>query len=383
MIDLDQDYLSPELRAVREQLQRFITAEVMPHAEAWDEAGGVPAALFARMGALGYLGLTMPEAFGGADQDAMASVVFGEELGRSGIGGFMAAISDHADITTPVILRNGTPEQHERFLPDLVAGRRIAGLAVTEPSGGSDLLRIKTTARRDGDDYILNGQKTFITNALCGDVFVTVAKTDPEARGAAGFSLFVVEKGAPGFNVGKNFRKTGWLSSDMSEIFFEDFRVPRENLLGEEGKGFYLMMQGIERERLSIGAQCVGMIERGLVLTLAHLKQREAYRGVLWDLQAIRHDMARIVMELAAAKTMLYHTASLKAQGRPARLESTVVKAQLPELLKRATDVFVQAHGAAGYMRGAEIERLWRDARPHSLGGGASAVMLDEIAKLI
>lgn len=383
MIDLDQDYLSPELRAAREQLQRFIAAEVMPNADAWDENREVPKHMFTRMGELGYLGLTMPEAFGGADMDAFASVVFGEELGRSGIGGFMAAISDHADITAPVIRRNGSPEQQKRFLPDMIAGRRIGALAVTEPSGGSDLLRMRATARKDGNDYVLNGQKTFITNAICGDIFVTVAKTDPDAKGAAGFSLFVVEKGARGLSTGQNFPKTGWLSSDMSEVFFEDLRVPRENLLGEEGKGFYLMMQGIEQERLSIGAQCVGMIERGLAITLEHLKQRQAYRGVLWDLQAIRHDIARIVAELGTAKAMLYHVARLKSEGRPARLESTIVKSQLPELLKRATDVFVQAHGAAGYMRGAEIERLWRDARPHSLGGGASAVMLDEIAKLL
>lgn len=383
MIDLDQDYLSPELRVVREQMQRFIATEVVPNAEAWEAKGAVPQHVFERMGALGYLGLTMPEAFGGANLDAFASVVFGEELGRSGIGGFMAAISDHADITAPVIRRNGSPEQLERFLPDLIAGCRIAGLAVTEPSGGSDLLRMRATARKDGDDFILNGQKTFITNAISGDVFVTVAKTDPDAKGTAGFSLFVIEKSLPGVSAGQNFRKTGWLSSDMSELFFQDVRVPRANLLGEEGRGFYLMMQGIEHERLSIGAQCVGMIERGLAITLEHLKQRQAYRGALWDLQAIRHDIARIVADLCAAKTMLYHVARLKSEGRPARLEATIVKSQLPELLKRAVDVFVQAHGAAGYMRGAEIERLWRDARPHSLGGGASAVMLDEIAKLL
>ncbi|MCW1381497.1 acyl-CoA dehydrogenase family protein [Novosphingobium sp. KCTC 2891] len=383
MIDLDEQYLSGEHKELRAQLRKFIAAEIVPAAAAWENLGTLPHAVFARMGELGLLGVSMPEAFGGADFDTLGTVVFGEELGRSGFGGFMSAISDHADITAPVIKRNGTPEQLQRWLPDIIAGRRIAGLAVTEPGGGSDLVRMKTTAVRDGDHYVLNGQKTFITNALSGEIFVTVARTDPEAKGAAGFSLFVIEKGAPGFTTGAPFSKTGWSSSDMSDLFFDDFRVPAANLLGEEGRGFYLMMQGIENERLSIGAQCVGMAERAIEITLDHLKQRQAYRGTLWDLQVIRHDIARLVSELSAAKLLLYHAAVKKSRGESVRLEATMVKATLPELLKRVVDVCVQHHGASGYMRGTEIERLGRDARPHSLGGGASAVMLDEVAKLL
>ncbi len=383
MIDLDEQFLSSEHKALRMQLRRFIAAEVAPAAAAWEQLGTVPPAMFARLGELGLLGVSMPEAFGGADFDTLGTVVFGEELGRSGFGGFMSAVSDHADITAPVIKRNGTPEQLQQWLPDIIAGRRIAGLAVTEPGGGSDLVRMKTTATRDGDHYVLNGHKTFITNAVCGEIFVTVARTDPDAKGAAGFSLFVIEKGAPGFTIGPPFAKTGWLSSDMSDLFFDNFRVPACNLLGEEGRGFYLMMQGIENERLSIGAQCVGMAERAIEITLEYLKQRQAYRGTLWDLQTIRHDMARLVSELSAAKLLLYHAAARKSRGESVRLEATMVKATLPELLKRVVDICVQHHGAAGYMRGTEIERLGRDARPHSLGGGASAVMLDEVAKLL
>lgn len=383
MIDLDQQYLLPEHRMLREQLRKFIAAEILPFASEWEEAGAIPKSVYLRMGELGFLGLAMPESLGGSDFDTLGTVVFGEELGRSGFGGFMSAISDHADITGPIIKRNGTPEQQRTYLPDIISGKRIAGLAVTEPVGGSDLMRMKTVATRDGDDFILNGQKTFITNAVSGEIFVTVARTDPDAKGAAGFSLFVVEKGGKGFSVGKNFKKTGWLSSDMSDLFFEDFRVPARNIMGDEGRGFYLMMQGIENERLSIGAQCIGMTERALEITLEHVKQRNAYRGTLWDLQSIRHDMARIASELCAAKLLLYHAAAQKSRGQSIRLEATMVKATLPELLKKAVDICVQAHGASGYMRGMEIERLWRDTRPHSLGGGASAVMLDEVAKLL
>lgn len=383
MIDLDEQYLGDDHKALRDQMRKFITREILPVAAEWEELGALPSSVFRQMGDLGLLGVSMPEAFGGANFDTLGTVVFGEELGRSGYGGFMSAISDHADITAPVIKRNGTPQQLQRWLPDIVAGRRIAGLAVTEPSGGSDLLRMKTTAVRDGDHFVLNGQKTFITNAISGNIFVTVARTDPDAKGAAGFSLFVVEKGGPGFTTGTPFNKTGWLSSDMSDLFFDDFRVPTANLLGEEGRGFYLMMQGIENERLSIGAQCVGMAEHTIALTLDHLKQRQAYRGTLWDLQSIRHDIARLVSELSAAKLLLYHAAARKSAGESIRLEATMVKATLPELLKRVVDVCIQHHGAAGYMRGTDIERLGRDARPHSLGGGASAVMLDEVAKML
>jgi acyl-CoA dehydrogenase len=383
VINIDDQFLTAEHKQLREQLRRFIAAEVLPEAPDWEASGTLPKSMYQRMGDLGFLGVSMPEAFGGADFDTLGTVVFGEELGRSGFGGFMSAISDHADISAPVIKRNGTPEQLLRWLPDIVAGNRIAGLAVTEPGGGSDLTRMRTTATRDGDHYVLNGQKTFITNAVSGEIFVTVARTDPEAKGAGGFSLFVIEKGGEGFTTGLPFKKTGWLSSDMSELNFDNFRVPAANLLGEEGKGFYLMMGGIENERLSIGAQCVGMAERAIQITLEHLKQRQAYRGTLWDLQAIRHDMARAVSELSAAKLLLYYAAARKSRGESVRLESTMVKATLPELLKRIVDVCVQHHGAAGYMRGTEIERLWRDTRPHSLGGGASAVMLDEVAKLL
>ncbi|MEL6862144.1 MAG: acyl-CoA dehydrogenase family protein [Pseudomonadota bacterium] len=381
MLNLDADYLGEEHALLRQQLRRFVDEQVRPKSEDWEAAGSLPLSVYQDLGRLGFLGVSIPEVAGGGGFDALGTVVFGEEIGRSGNGGFAAAISDHADITAPVIARAGTQDQCTRFLPAILSGDRIAGLAVTEPRGGSDLTRMTTTATRDGDDWVLNGQKTYITNAVSGQVFVTIAKTDPEAKGGKGFSLFVVEKGGDGFSVGSNFQKTGWKSSDMSELFFDGFRVPHANLLGEEGKGFYLMMGGIENERLSIGAQCVGMAERAIELTLPYLKDRKAYGGTLWDLQTIRHDIAALVAELSTAKLMVYHAARKKSRGESIRQESTIIKATVPELLKRLVDTCIQHHGAYGYMQGSEIERLWRDTRPHSLGGGASAVMLDELAK--
>jgi acyl-CoA dehydrogenase len=383
MLDLDEEFLSAEHREFRAQLRKYIANEVVPKAEAWEASRSVPKQIYEQMGALGFLGLSVPAEFGGSEFDALGTVVFGEELGRSGFGGFAASISDHADMALPVIVAAGAQEQKKRFIPDIMGGKRIMGFAVTEPGGGSDLTRMKTTAVKDGDGWVLNGQKTFITNAVSADVFITVARTDPTAKGAKGYSLFVVEKGGKGFSTGENFTKTGWCSSDMSEIFYEDFRVPADNLLGEEGMGFYILMQRLERERMSLTAQCIGMMERAIAITLDHVKSRAAYGRTLWDLQSIRHEMAGYASDLSAAKLLVYHAAAKKSRGLGVRLETSMMKATVPQLMKRLVDGCVQMHGASGYMRGMEIERIWRDVRPFSLGGGAAAVMLDEVAKLL
>lgn len=383
MLDLDAQFLPEEHRQFRDQLRRFIARDVVPRAPDWEAAGQLPRELFRQMGDLGFLGLAIPAEYGGTELDALGTVVFGEELGRSTFGGFASAVSDHADMAAPVIARAASDEVKRRFLPDIAAGRRILGFAVTEPGGGSDLTRLKTTATRQGDHWLLNGQKTFITNALTADLFITVARTDPQARGGAGFSVFLIEKGGPGFTTGQKFSKTGWRSGDMSELFFDNFAVPAGQMLGEEGKGFYLLMQGLERERLSMCAQCVGMMERALTITLDHARSRAAYGKTLWDLQAIRHELAAYASDLAAAKLLVYHAAAKKSRGESARMETSMIKARVPDMLKRMADGCVQIHGASGYMQGTEIERIFRDARPFSLGGGASAVLLDEVAKLL
>ncbi|SEQ23590.1 acyl-CoA dehydrogenase family protein [Thalassovita taeanensis] len=383
MLNLDSEYLAEEHRLFREQLRKYIASEIAPEASAWEEAGIIPPHVYERMGELGFLGLGVPAEYGGAELDALGTVVFGEELGRSGFGGLAASISDHADMALPVIVRSGTPEQKSRFIPDIAAGKRVMGFAVTEPGGGSDLTNLKSTAVRDGDDWILNGQKTFITNAISADVFITIARTDPNGKGAKGYSIFVVEKGGKGFSVGAKFEKTGWCSSDMSELFFDDFRVPAANLIGEEGRGFYGLMRGLERERLALCSQCIGMMERSIEITLEHVKTRPAYGKTLWDLQSIRHEIASHVSEISAAKLLIYHAAAKKSRGFDVRMETSMMKATVPQTMKRVVDSCVQMHGASGYMRGTEIERIWRDTRPFSLGGGAASVMLDEVAKLL
>lgn len=383
MLNLDNEFLAEEHRLFREQLRKYFVSEIIPEADSWEEAGIIPHHVYEGMGAMGFLGLGVPTEFGGADLDALGTVVFGEELGRTGFGGFAASISDHADMALPVIVRAGTSEQKNRFIPDIASGKRIMGFAVTEPGGGSDLTNLKTTAVRDGDEWILNGQKTFITNAISADVFITIARTDPNGKGAKGFSIFIIEKGGKGFSVGSKFEKTGWCSSDMSELFFDDFRVPAANLVGEEGRGFYGLMLGLERERLALCSQCIGMMERAIEITLEHVKNRKAYGKTLWDLQSIRHEMASHVSEVTAFKLLIYHAAVKKNRGLEVRLETSMMKAMIPQTMKRVVDSCVQMHGASGYMRGTDIERIWRDTRPFSLGGGAASVMLDEVAKFL
>jgi acyl-CoA dehydrogenase len=383
MINLDTNYLSLEHQQFREQLRRFVEREIVPQAQAWDEAGMLPRELYTQMGRLGFLGLAIPTEYGGSELDALGSMVYGEELGRSSFGGVAASLTDHADMAAPVIVRAASESIKRKFLPDIASGKRILGFAVTEPGGGSDLTRMTSTAVRHGDHWILNGQKTFITNAISADLFITVARTERASQGANGYSIFIIEKGGKGFSTGKTFEKTGWCASDMSELFFDNFAVPTENMLGEEGKGFYMLMQGLERERLSMGAQCVGMMERALTVTLNHVKTRAAYGRKLWDLQSIKHELAGYASELSAAKLMVYHAAAQKSRGESVRLETSMIKAQIPQMLKRVADGCVQMHGASGYMRGTEIERIFRDARPFSLGGGAASVMLDEVAKLL
>lgn len=380
-LELDETILTEDHRVIRQQIQRFVQDEILPVAGLWEEEGRVPAAMFERLGDVGLLSLAFPVECGGLGLGPLASVVLNEELGRSGYGGLTASISVQTDMTALHLVRAGSEEQRARFLPDILAGRRICSLGVTEPLGGSDLTRIATTAVRSGDHYVLNGRKTFITNANISDIFFIVAKTDPGARGGAGFSLFLVERNTPGFSNGERFRKTGWHSSDTGELYFDDLHVPAANLLGEEGKGFYYMMAGLDHERICAAAQAVGLAEAALDATLAWLKQREAYQGTLWDLQVLRQNVAQLTTELLAARTLTYAAAAKANRGANVQLEGAMLKGYVPELANRIAYKCVQYHGGAGYISGTDVERIARDARILSIGGGASEVMFDEVAK--
>lgn len=380
-LDMDGLYLSDELKLVRATLRQFVQQEIVPFADAWEESGYVPREVFRKLGDLGLLGMSFPESVGGADLGAMASLVLSEELGRSTYGGVMASITVHTDMSASHIARRGSDSLQRRVMPDVIAGKKVAAVAVTEPGAGSDVARLKTRAVREGDDYRVTGSKMFITNGVYADYYIVAARTDPDAKGSRGISLFLLEKETPNFSVSQPLKKTGWLSSDTAQLFLDDVRVPKENLIGEENSGFYYIMEGFQLERICIGGQCIGQAEKAIELTLSWLNQREAFGRHLWDLQSVQLDMARLVAELNAAKTLAYHTAYLDSQGADALMAACMVKAHFPELLNRILYRCVQLHGGMGYMRETAVERMSRDARILPIGGGATEVMLQEVAK--
>lgn len=380
-VDLDELYLSEELQQMRWVIRRFVETEIVPNGEAWEELGTMPREVWRKMGELGILGMSFPEEFGGTNMGPLASLILSEELARSTFGGVMAGITVHTDMSASHIVRHGSDAMKAKYLPEIVAGEKVCAVAVTEPDAGSDVAGMKTTARREGDHYVLNGSKMFITNGVYGDLYMLAARTDSSAKGSRGISLFVLEKGMPGFTVGKTLKKTGWLSSDTALLYLDDVKVPVENLIGEENKGFYYIMEGFELERICIGGQCVGQSEKAIELTMEWLKNRKAFGKTLWDMQNIKLDMAALVAELAAAKQLAYHTAHLDAQGKDASMSACMVKSHLPELMNRILYKCVQFHGGMGYMRETAVERISRDARLLPIGGGATEVMLLELAK--
>jgi acyl-CoA dehydrogenase len=377
----DGPYFQEEHALFRQQLARFIAEEVKPVAEAWETDGMVPREVLRRMGELGFLGLRYPEEYGGSAMDAIASAILAEELGKCTFGGFAVTVLVHTDMASPHLANFGSGAQKQRWMPDLIAGRKICAVAVTEPDAGSDVASIRTSARRDGDHFVLNGTKMFITNGVHAGLYFVAVKTDNSVKGTRGISIIAVEKGTPGFSVGRALKKQGWLSSDTAELIFEDCRVPAENLLGAENRGFYSIMRNFQNERLVLGAQCMGEAQAAIALTLDWVTQRKAFGAPLWEKQAIRQRLAMLAAKVAAARQFVYHAAWLDARGRDCVKEMSMVKALCGELVNEVMYTCQQFHGGMGYLRESAIERMVRDARVQSIGGGATEVMLEEIAK--
>ena len=266
-------------------------------------------------------------------------------------------------------------------MPDVVAGRKIVAVGVTEPGAGSDVKAIRTTARRDRDGYVLDGAKMFITNGVHADLYCVAAVTHPEARPSQRLSMLLVEKGTPGFRVGRALDKHGWRSSDTAELLFEGCCVPAENLLGEEGQGFYAIMRNFQNERIVIGAMAMGEAQAAIELTLDWVTQRQAFGAPLWSKQAIRQRLAMLAARVEAGRQLVYHSAWLVTQGIDATKEVSMVKAYCGELVNEVMYDCLQFHGGMGYMRESTIERMARDARVQSIGGGTTEVMLEEVAK--
>jgi len=370
-----------EHRLLREQVRRFIEREVTPHGEQWERDGFTPRDVLRRMGALGLLGMRHAPEHGGGGLDARASVILAEELGRSTFGGFNITVLVHTDMASPHLARYGSAAQLARFLPGVCSGELITAVAVTEPDAGSDVAGLRTRAVRDDDSWVLNGAKTFITNGVHADLVFVAARTNPDVKGSRGISMFIVERGTPGFRVAKQLDKMGWHSSDTAELVFEDCRLPADAVLGEENAGFYAIMGNFQNERLVMGAMAMGEASGALALTLRYVRQRQAFGKSLWEQQAIRQRLATLAAQVEAGRQLVYHAAWLDAQGRDAVREVSMVKAFCGELVNRVMYDCQQFHGGFGYMREAAIERMVRDARVQAVGGGATEVMLEEVAK--
>jgi acyl-CoA dehydrogenase len=375
-------YFSDIHEMLRTTIRRFVEERVLPQAAQWEKDGHVPRTILQEMGALGLLGMRYAPEHGGSGLDTLANVVLAEELGRSTFGGFAVTVLVHTDMASPHLFHGGTPEQLARWMPDIVAGRCITAVAMTEPDAGSDLASMRTTARRVAGGYVINGAKTFITNGAHGDlVFVAAKMADGEGGRHRRMTMFAVEKGTPGFRVARVLDKTGWWSSDTAELVFEDCFVPEDNRIGAEGQGFYALVRNLQNERIVLAAQAVGEASRAIELTLDWVKTRSAFGSPLWDKQVIRHRLAERMAEVEAARAFVYNTAWRDANGEQVVREVSMLKALCGTLVNRVLYDCVQFHGGMGYMRETAVERMARDARVQAIGGGATEVMLEEVAK--
>ena len=380
-LSLPSPYFREDHEALRAQLRRFVEEEIKPHGLAWEEQGFVPREVLRRMGELGFLGIRYPAEFGGAEMDVFGSLVLAEELGRSTFGGAAITVLVHTDMASVHIANAGSPAQKEKWMPEIVAGRAITAVAVTEPDAGSDVKGIRTTARRDGGSYVIDGAKMFITNGVHADLYFIAAKSDPGARSAKAVSMFIVEKGTPGLRVSRALDKHGWRSSDTAELAFEDCRIPAENLLGQEGHGFYAIMRNFQNERTVIAAMAMSEAQTALELTLDYVTTRKAFGAPLYDKQAIRQRLAGLAAKVEAGRQLVYHAAYLDAQGVDCTREVSMAKAYCGELVNEVMYDCVQFHGGMGFMRESTIERMARDARVQAIGGGTTEIMLEEVAK--
>ena len=365
--------------AYRESVRSFVSKELLPHAEEWEQAEDFPDEIFRRMGALELFGNKFDEEYGGTGAGYLFEAVLVEEVARCGSGGVAAGIGAHAQIALPPIASFGNDEQKQRWLAPGIKGEKIAALGITEPEAGSDVSGIKTKAVRDGDDYVLNGSKMYITNGCRADIVVTAVRTAPDPH--AGVSFIVVEKGTPGFDQSTRLKKLGWRASDTAQLFFSDCRVPAANMLGSEGAGFPMIMSNFQWERLTMALGAVSGAEQTLKLARDYAETRIAFKRPIVRFQAIKHKLVEMATEIEMARHLTYHALWLFSQGRDAVKEVSMAKIAATETATRVADEAVQIHGGYGYMMEFPVQRAWRDARLGPIGGGTTQIMREIIAK--
>jgi alkylation response protein AidB-like acyl-CoA dehydrogenase len=365
---------------LRAAARRFAETELAPHAEEWEREGHFPDWVFERAGDLGFLGTRYPQEYGGQGGDWGHAIVVAEEVARCGSGGVGMALAVQSEMATPPILKFGTEEQKRRYLVPAVAGRKIACLAISEPNAGSDVAAIETTARRDGDGFVIDGRKTFITNGARAHFCVLVTRTDRGA-GHEGFSLFVLDTGLPGFEVSRQLDKLGMRSSDTAELALDGVRVPASALLGPEGRGFVEIMWELQGERLIGAAGAVAGAWLAFERTLAYAKERRAFGRPVGGFQVNRHRFATMATELEAARQLVYDTALSWERGQYPVKEISMAKLFSGVVVNRVMNECLQLWGGTGYAAGSGIERAWRDSRLLRIGGGTDEVMREVVSK--
>ena len=372
---------SEEHDLFRDSFRRFVETEIVPHHLQWERDGIVPRELFAVAGASGFLGMQAPEDHGGGGVDTfLFNLIVGEEVQRSGTGGAGLGLTLHNDICLPYFLSLCTDEQKARWLPGICSGELITAIAMTEPGIGSDLASMGTTALRDGDTYVVNGSKTFITNGINADLVITAVKTDPAER-HKGMSLVVIERGMEGFERGRNLEKVGLHSQDTAELFFSDVAVPVENLLGSEGQGFRHLVQNLPQERLSIAAAGVAAAEAALGWTLDYVKERQAFGQPVGSFQNSRFRLAELRTEVDLGRVFVDRCVEALEADELTPEEAAEAKWWCTELQKRVVDACVQLHGGYGYMLEYPIARAYTDARITTIYGGTTEIMKEIIGR--
>jgi len=364
---------------LRESIGNFVTKELAPHAERWEEET-FDDWVFPRMGELGFLGLSYPEEYGGQGGDYYANLILAEEMPKSNSGGLAMGIAVHTDMATPPIHLFGTEQQKRDYLVPSIKGEKISCLGITEPDAGSDVSAIKTRAVRDGDEWVINGSKTYITNGHRADYIVLVTKTDPDA-GYDGFTLFLVDMDLPGVIREKKLEKLGMHASDTALLAFQDVRVPDEARLGEEGKGFYHIMWELQGERLIGAAGCVTGAQHCFDRTLQYAHERKAFGRSIGHFQVIRHKFAEMATKIESARQLVYTTAWRHQNGEYPVREISMAKLYAARIAVEVADECIQVHGGAGYMKEYGVERVWRDMRLNRIGAGTDEIMLDVIGR--
>ncbi len=375
-----RDVFSEEHELFRSQFRRFAAAEIAPHIGAWNAAGRSDPAVWRRCGEAGFLGACAPEEYGGAEGDFLFDAVIMEELADIRAHGLMLSL--HSDIVMPYLIHYGNAEQKRRYLPGAIDGSIILGIAMTEPGTGSDLASVQTRALRDGDDYVVSGAKTFISNGQIGNLFVVVAKTDPEAEPPhRGISLLLVEGDTPGFQRGRNLEKLGLKGQDTSELFFQDCRVPLENRLGEEGQGFKILMQQLQQERLVIGVQSVASCQRSLEDTIAYVKERSVFGQPIARFQNTQFRLAELATEVELGRAFVDKLLAAHVRGENIVKEVSMAKWWTTDLQKRLTADCLQLHGGYGFMSEYPISGDYADAAVQSIYAGSNEIMKVIIAR--